>query len=162
MSKQLTDGWDRDTTRALNSIYEIATRALSEPSDTRALVEICNICEGLPANPDETPAQEPVHLDNAGSTMLSGWPSGPVAPAPPETPDDEEITTHDCTCLHPELADDPDCPWHRNHPPVPPEAPRRWRCGLGHECDEGWVRCPKCSLPVREVVEDTGSAGGGE
>ena len=80
------------------------------------------IAEALRRYSDETPAQEPVHLDNAGSTMLSGWPSGPVAP-------------------------------------TPPEATRRWRCGLGHECDEGWVRCPKCSLPVREVVEDTGSGG---
>lgn len=36
-----------------NAIYEIATRALAEShtEDTRALVEICNICEGLSDGP---------------------------------------------------------------------------------------------------------------
>ena len=74
-------------------------------------------------------------------------------------------------CIYKEI-DDARIAWNRRYPdelddlrkmpepiPAPPEAPRRWRCGLGHECDEGWVRCPKCSLPVREVVEDTGSGG---
>ena len=33
--------------------------------------------------PDETPAPAgPKHLDSDASTMLSGWPRGPVAPAP--------------------------------------------------------------------------------
>lgn len=32
---------------ALDAIYRIATRALAEPSDTSALLEICNIIEAL-------------------------------------------------------------------------------------------------------------------
>lgn len=32
---------------AIAEIYRIATRALSEPSDTSALLEICTIIEGL-------------------------------------------------------------------------------------------------------------------
>jgi len=40
-----------DATMKLEKIYQIATRALAEPSDTGALVQICTIIEGKPKMP---------------------------------------------------------------------------------------------------------------
>lgn len=37
----------RQLAAALDAIYRIATRALAEPSDTAALIEICDIVESV-------------------------------------------------------------------------------------------------------------------
>jgi len=56
--------------------------------------------------PDETPAPAgPKHLDSAASTMLSGWPRGPVAPYPPEA-----ARRWRCTRGHEWTGDDGICP----------------------------------------------------
>ena len=112
---------------------------------------VCGACGSTVArgdyeriNVDETPAQEPCPYYCEPSHVKG---ETCTCPCHAMTMDEREGVTLDDLRKMPEPI------------PAPPEAPRRWRCGLGHECDEGWVRCPKCSLPVREVVEDTGSGG---